>query len=248
MTLHLCRHLCLRDGPEVLSGRIALVTGATGDIGQAICASLVSACMRVIAVGRSKERLASLAARLSQGIELIAADLTCEVERIEVGRAAMRFGRLDLLVLGSGIYERSQEPSMLERQFAANVHAPYALLRTLLPLLKTGSGQIVFINSSQGLSASPGIDQYAATQHAMRAIADSLRKEVNPAQVRVTSIFLGRTATSMQERIFALEERRYTPEQLIQPYDVALVVMNLLALSPSAQVTDISLLPQRKLN
>ena len=80
---------------------------------------------------------------------------------------------------------------MLTGQFAANVQAPYALLQAALPLLRAASGQVVFLNSTQGLTASPEVGQYAATQHALRAIADSLREEVNEQGIRVTSIFLG---------------------------------------------------------
>lgn len=229
-----------------MSRCVALVTGATGDIGQAICAALVSARIRVIAVGRSRDRLAELAARHPDGTEPIAVDLTCEAGRAAVEQAASRHGRLDLIVLGSGIYERSHDPAALARQFAANVQAPYALLREVLPLLVTATGQIVFINSTQGLAASPGVGQFAATQHAMRAIADSLRHEVNPSGVRVASVFLGRTATTRQEAIFATEGRPYTPERLIQPDDVAGIVMALFALPPTAEITDISVRPRRK--
>lgn len=229
-----------------MSGRVALVAGASGDIGQAISVALVGARLHVIAVGRSRERLAALAAHHPEAIEPIAADLTCEVGRAAVGQAVSRLGRLDMLVLASGIYERSDDPAALVRQFAANVQAPYALLQTVLPLLKTASGQVVFINSTQGLAASPGVAQFAATQHAMRAIADSLREEVNQSGVRVTSIFLGRTATTRQAAIFATEGRSYPPEQLIQPADLAGVVLTLLTLPPTVEATNISLRPRVK--
>ena len=84
----------------------------------------------------------------------------------------------------------------------------------------------MFINSSQALRAAAGLGQYAATKHAMKAVADSLRDEVNANGVRVMSLFLGRTASERLRAIFAAEGRLYPPERLVQPADVADVVLS----------------------
>jgi len=228
-----------------VSGSVALVTGASGDIGHAVGDALAGHGLHVVAVARRFDRLADLASRRPQ-VQPIAADLTIAADRAAVADAANGLGRLDLLVLGSGIYQRSDDPTELERQFAANVHGPYALLQAVLPLLIASQGQVVFINSTQGLAASPGVGQFAATQHAMRALADSLRDEVNPHGVRVASVFLGRTATTRQAAIFAKEGRAYAPERLLQPADVAGIVLTLFTLPPTAEVTNITLRPRLK--
>jgi len=228
-----------------VSGGVALVTGASGDIGHAVGDALAGHGLHVVAVARRFDRLADLASRRPQ-VQPIAADLTIAADRAAVADAANGLGRLDLLVLGSGIYQRSDDPTELERQFAANVHGPYALLQAVLPLLIASQGQVVFINSTQGLAASPGVGQFAATQHAMRALADSLRDEVNPHGVRVASVFLGRTATTRQAAIFAREGRAYAPERLLQPADVAGIVLTLFTLPPTAEVTNITLRPRLK--
>jgi len=228
-----------------VSGGVALVTGASGDIGHAVGDALAGHGLHVVAVARRFDRLADLASRRPQ-VQPIAADLTIAADRAAVADAANGLGRLDLLVLGSGIYRRSDDPTELERQFAANVHGPYALLQAVLPLLIASQGQVVFINSTQGLAASPGVGQFAATQHAMRALADSLRDEVNPHGVRVASVFLGRTATTRQAAIFAREGRAYAPERLLQPADVAGIVLTLFTLPPTAEVTNITLRPRLK--
>jgi NADP-dependent 3-hydroxy acid dehydrogenase YdfG len=226
--------------------RGALVTGASGDIGRAICQALAGDATHVVAVARNRDRLGELAAAHPGQVDPCPADLTIAGERTRVVEAVTRLERLDLLVLGSGIYARSDDPADLERQFAANVHGPYALLRAVLPLLIAARGQAVFINSTQGLAASPGVGQFAATQHAMRALADSLRDEVNPLGARVASIFLGRTATARQAGIFATERRDYTPERLLQPSDVADVVMMLYRLPATAEITNLTLRPRQK--
>jgi NADP-dependent 3-hydroxy acid dehydrogenase YdfG len=123
------------------------------------------------------------------------------------------------------------------------VRGPYLLTQALLPLLRACHGQIVFVNSTVGLEARAGVGQYASTQHALRAIADALRAEVNPDGVRVLSVYLGRTATARQARIFRLEGRPYAPELLIQPEDVAEMVLATLRLPRTAEVTEIRMRP-----
>ena len=101
----------------------------------------------------------------------------------------------------------------------------------------------MFVNSTVGLEARAGVGQYASTQHALRAIADALRAEVNSDGVRVLSVYLGRTATARQARIFRLEGRHYAPELLMQPDDVAEIVLAALRLPRTAEVTEIRMRP-----
>jgi NAD(P)-dependent dehydrogenase (short-subunit alcohol dehydrogenase family) len=154
---------------------------------------------------------------------------------------------LDILVLGSGIYERSHDPAVFIDQLATNLVGPYSLLRELLPLIVEAKGQVVFINSTQGLRAAANVGQYAATKHALKALADSLRDEVNPHGVRVMSIFLGRTATEMQRAIFAAEGRAYRPECLVQPIDVGELIVFLLKLPRTCEITDLIMRPMQKI-
>jgi short-subunit dehydrogenase len=132
---------------------------------------------------------------------------------------------------------------MLDQQFGVNVRGPYALTQAFLPMLRSSRGQIVFINSTAGLSAGPNVGQYAATKHALKAITDSLREEVNPDGIRVLSIFNGRTATPMQAAVHVAEGRDYCPEKLIQPDDVASVVVHALSLPKTAEITDVQMRP-----
>jgi NADP-dependent 3-hydroxy acid dehydrogenase YdfG len=159
-------------------------------------------------------------------------------------------GSLDLLVHSAGVISLGRFEAApvehLDWQYRINVRAPYALTQTLLPMLRPRRGQIVFINSSAGLSARASVGQYAATKHALKAIADSLREEVNADGLRVLSVFLGRTASPMQARVHEMEGRAYHPERLVQPEDVAAVVINALSLPRSAEVTDVSIRPLAK--
>ena len=223
---------------------VTLVTGASGAIGAAVTAMFAGSGHRVLAVGRNAERLS--AATSGETVVPVLADLREETERARVLCCLRAAGRLATIVLGSGLYARSDDPGVFDAQLQANVTAPYALLRSCLPSLIASRGQVIFLNSTQGLSAGAGVGQYAATQHALRAIADSLRDEVNGQDVRVSSIYLGRTATARQEDIFALEGRPYTPERLIQPRDVAELVACIARLPRTAEVTNLTVRPMLK--
>jgi NAD(P)-dependent dehydrogenase (short-subunit alcohol dehydrogenase family) len=231
-----------------LAGAVALVTGASGDIGRAIAFDLLRADAEVFMLGRDIARLSHPEPPEStrERCRFVAADLTDSAAVTRIAAQLSPRAGLDVLVLSSGIYQPSREPEIFVGQIAANLLGPYALLQELLPLLIDAKGQVVFINSTQGLKAAAGIGQFAATQHAMKAVADSLREEVNANGVRVTSIFLGRTATERQRAIFAAEGRPYPPERLIQPADVAELVLFLLRLPRTSEMTDIVLRPMQK--
>jgi NADP-dependent 3-hydroxy acid dehydrogenase YdfG len=226
---------------------VALVAGASGGIGSAISSELLSAGAEVILLGRNAARLkASVPLSGSQKGQYLAADLTDPKAARKVCSAVSARGRLDALILSSGVYERSNDPEALYRQIAANVCGPYALVQTLLPVLVESKGHVMFVNSSQALRASATVGQYAAAMHAIKAIADSLRDEVNGDGVRVTSLYLGRTAGERQRKLFAYEGRHYSPEKLIQPTDVAHTVVFLLQMPKTAEVTDLMMRPMQK--
>jgi NADP-dependent 3-hydroxy acid dehydrogenase YdfG len=224
-----------------------LVTGASGDIGRAIAKALLQAGAEVVLLGRRPDfQLWNGLPEARHKPVCLAVDLTdpAAVEQHAAKIAAA--GRLDALVLSSGIYHRSRQPVVFRHQLEVNLIGPYALLRLLLPDLIESRGQIVFINSSQALRASADVDQYAATKHALKAIADGLRDEVNERGVRVMSVYLGRTAGERQRDIFAMERREYRPERLIQPDDVAHLVCHLMQMPRTAEVTDIMVRPMQR--
>jgi NADP-dependent 3-hydroxy acid dehydrogenase YdfG len=236
-----------------LAGGVALVTGATGGVGGAIAARLAQAGMTVCATGRTAGSFGDLVARAPSPcrIEPYVADLSVHSGVHDLcERVRERHEALHVIVHAAGIIAiGSTTESRLEdfdRQYCVNVRAPYQITQALMPEIARGHGQVVFVNSSAGTTARAGVAQYAATKHALKAFADSLRAEVNPTGVRVLSVFLGRTASPMQAAIHQIEGRPYAPDQLLQPDDVAAVVLNALQLPRTAEVTDIHIRPMIK--
>jgi NADP-dependent 3-hydroxy acid dehydrogenase YdfG len=234
-----------------LSGQVAVVAGATSDVGRAVCLTLAAAEAGLCLLGRDPKTLEDLAKSVRSFTGKVLAcpvDLTSDISVAEAAeRVGREAGRVDVLVHSAGVFEMAPHENAaladLDRQYQTNVRGPYLLTQALLPQLRACRGQIVFVNSTVGLEARAGVGQYASTQHALRAIADTLRAEVNPDGVRVMSVYLGRTATARQARIFRLEGRPYAPELLIQPDDVAEIVVAALRLPRTAEVTEIRMRP-----
>ncbi len=241
--------------PESLCGKVSLVTGASSGIGRAVALALAAQKAAVVSVGRNASELQKTfeaAAEFSDSSTFCRVDLTSgdEIDRL-ITTVRNRFERIDLLVHSAGeIREgpmREATIGDLDLQYLSNVRSAYALTQAALPMLTANRGQIVFINSSAGLSAKRAhAGQFAATQHALKAIADSLREEVNPDGIRVLTVHPGRTATPRQERLHLQEGKPYFPERLMQPEDVAAMVIAALCLPRSAEVTDISIRPMKK--
>jgi len=235
-------------------GKVVVITGASGGIGEAIAIQLAGEGSRLMLNGRSAEKLDLVAERardLSPGVETFAADLAEDAQvRALADRALAAFGGVDILIHSVGLFVGGSLAATpvedLDRQYRVNVHVPYLLTQLLLPSLLSRQGQVVFVNSGAGASpARAGWVGYAASKHALRAVADGLREEVNKQGVRVLTIFTGRTATAMQEEVHRFEGRPYDPERFLQPGDVAAMVLNALALPRTAEVTDIHVRPMK---
>jgi NAD(P)-dependent dehydrogenase (short-subunit alcohol dehydrogenase family) len=234
-------------------GMVAVITGASGGIGEAIAIGLAREGARLLLSGRSAGKLDLVAERardLTPAVETLAADLEADdAVRALADRALTAFGGVDLLIHSIGLFLGGPFASPVEdldRQYRINVHAPYLLTQGLLPSLISRQGQVVFVNSSSGFHpARAGWVAYSASKHALRAVADGLRDEVNAKGVRVLTVFPGRTATPMQEEVHRYEGRPYAPERFLQPRDVAAAVLNALALPRTAEVTDLHLRPMQ---
>ncbi|MBL7487854.1 SDR family NAD(P)-dependent oxidoreductase [Frankia sp. AgB1.9] len=247
-----------RLGEFRLAGRVAVVTGASSGIGRAVALRLVAEGAQVTAVGRDKSRLDALPAAAAEitpagcpgALRQAQADLTDDDARGALVAGLLAGPRVDILVHSAGGYTNGAHADAplddLDWLYAANVRAPYALTQELLPALRAGGGDVIVINSSQGLHAGPNLGQFAATQHAMRAVTDSLRQEINADGIRVCGVHPGRTATPRQEALFAQEGRAYRPDLLLAAEDVAEVVAGVLTLPANAEITEVHLRPAKK--
>jgi NADP-dependent 3-hydroxy acid dehydrogenase YdfG len=236
---------------SALEKQVAVVTGASSGIGKAIALGLAAQGVSLCLIGRNLETLQSVADQVKEKAPktwCYRADLGLhhDVENV-ISSIKREIESVDILIHSAGvIWLGSLENSgadQLDAHYQTNVRAPYVLTQGLLPSIKSRQGQILFVNSTAGVTARANAGQYAASKHALKAVADSLREEVNRAGVRVLSLFLGRTASPMQAVVYEAEGKQYKPELLMQPEDVAAVAIHALNLPRSVEVTEISMRP-----
>ena len=233
------------------SGQVAVVTGSSGGVGKALAMALASRGATLCLLGRDLRRLCKVRDEIGakwNRPQCHAVDLTHDSDIRELqAQVEKNFGAIDVLIHSAGVIRLGgMERARIEDfdlQYGINVRAAFSLSQAMLPLIKARRGQFVFVNSLAGLTASANKSQYSATKHAITAIANSLREEVNPLGVRVLNLFIGCTATPMQEGLHALEKKPYRPERLLQPDDIASVVLNALSLPRTAEVTEIKIRP-----
>lgn len=228
--------------------KCAVVTGASSGVGRAIAIALAREGATVALVGRDQPRLKVVAKEAGSRAKIFTAEF-CESASVELLGAtlARHFPSLDVLVNNAGVIKLATFADAaiddFDTHFHCNVRAPLVLTQKLLPALVAARGTVTFINSTVVDNLRAGVGFYAASKQALKAAADVLREEVNPQGVRVLSVFLGRTATPMQQALVKAEGRAYDPARLIQPENVADLLVNALASPPTVELTNIHLRP-----
>lgn len=218
----------------------ALITGASGGIGAAI-AEVLAPTHTLLLAGRPSPRLDAVADRF--GATTWPLDLT---DTDEIDAAAEVLTELDVLVHNAGVAYPGRvaesTPEQWRATFEVNVTGAVALTLALLPALRAGRGQVVFINSGSGINASPGLAAYSASKFALRAFADSLRAD--EPLLRVTSIHPGRVDTEMQHDLVAYEGGQYDAGRFLRPQTVAGVVAQVVATPPDGHTHEVIIRPR----
>ena len=222
--------------------RTHLVTGAGSGIGKALTEVLHARGDRLVLLARSRERADELAERWA-GAETLVADLSDPSSAADLELP----DSLDSVVHAAGVVALGPVAELTAQswreQLDVNLVAPAELTKRALPALRSARGTVVFVNSGAGLRAHPDWAGYAASKHGLRALADALRAEELEHGVRVTSIYPGRTATPMQQRVHEHEGKEYDASDWLRPETVADAILHVLDLPGDATIPDVTVSP-----
>jgi NADP-dependent 3-hydroxy acid dehydrogenase YdfG len=219
--------------PHRLTGRTAIVTGASRGIGRAIAHALIDAGARVALIARSSAPLHELAHTLGPRALPVACDVSND-DAVSTAIAAVvnAFGGApDLLVNNAGAFTlapiETLDPSSFLTELETNLVAPLRFVRALLPGMRArGTGHIVTIGSVADRAIFPENAAYAASKHGARALHEVLRLETRGSGVRATLISPGPVNTPLWDPIDPDNREGFTPRaQMLEPQAVADAVL-----------------------
>ena len=238
-----------------LTGRTALVTGASGGIGRAIALALSDAGARVALSGTREAVLQEVAASLKGESASVACNLSdpAAVDPL-VGQAEAALGPVDILVANAGTADRVPLKSMEESDFNEvldlNVTAQWLLSKALFPLLSvSGKGRVINIASiySTGASVISGLGAYTTSKHALVGLTKSQAVEWARHGITANAIAPAYFPTELTETALADEEmsarlRTFTPQDRFgEPTDLAPALLFLA--SPASAYTTGAIVP-----
>lgn len=190
-----------------LSGKTALVTGATGGIGGAIAKALHGAGAHVGISGRNEDKLKALAAELGDRVSVLPADLSQADAPAELVKAADEaMGQIDILVNNAGLTRDGLSMRMSDEDWQqvidVNMTATFKLAKAVQRgMMKRRAGRIINVASVVGVTGNPGQCNYVASKAGMIGWSKAMAAEVASRGITVNSIAPGFIATAMTDAL-----------------------------------------------
>ena len=229
-----------------LTGKHALVTGASGGIGSAIARALNKAGAKVVLSGRRTDSLEALARELGERTAVVPGDLG-QLDRIDTlfKDAEAAFGQIDILVNNAGLTRDGLAIRMKDEDWQTvldvNLTAAFRLARaSLRGMMKRRWGRVIGITSIVGVTGNPGQANYAAAKAGMIGMSKALAQEVASRGITVNCVAPGFITTAMTDVLPAEQVERLKAAipagRLGEPADIAGAVVYL-ASEAAAYVT-----------
>ena len=236
-----------------LAGKTAVVTGASSGIGEATVRLLAKGGCNVVLAARREDRLRDRAAELGEAALAAPTDVTDPAACAElVARTVERFGSLEILVNNAGLGRYGSivegDPEDWRQMFDVNVLGVlYTTRAAVRQMLRQGAGaDVVFVSSLAGRRV-PRADGtvYAATKHAITAVAEGLRIDVHEKGIRVINVEPGLVRTEFPESSYPSAEEYYAEKEYapLEAGDVAAAIVYALDQPQRVSVNEILVRP-----
>lgn len=232
-----------------LEDKVIIITGASGEIGEATVRRALEESAKIVAVDRNESTLTSLVNALSEAGHTIigqTADVAKAEDVSQVVKAALeRFGRVDAYINNAGIEGvvapvEDYPEEAFDQVMAVNVRGVFLGMKYAVPALrKAGGGSIVNLSSVAGLSGGTGVSAYNASKHAVIGLTRSAAVQLGQENIRVNAVcpspVTGRMMTSLEtgmsptdpEGMHDFMAQRIPMKRYAEPEDIASLILHL---------------------
>lgn len=236
--------------------RTALITGATSGIGRATAKSFASLGFNLIICGRRREALTDLETELSEKVKIttLSFDVRNKNEVFEkIGGLPAEFSKIDILINNAGnahgldpIQDGSTDD--WDAMIDINVKGLLYVSKAVLPgMMKRNSGHIINVGSTAGKEVYPNGNVYCASKHAVDAINQGMRIDLNKTNIRVGAVNPGLVETGFSNVRFKGDEERaknvYQGFDPLTPEDIAEIITFMVTRPSHVNIADLTVMP-----
>ncbi|PFG13562.1 SDR family oxidoreductase [Bacillus sp. es.036] len=244
-----------------LDGKVAIVTGASSGIGEAIAKQLANEGASLVLAARREEKLTDLASFItnqSNGKAIVVKTDVTKKEDMEqlVEQAKQEFGKVDIVVNNAGVmllsFMKNDEVDQWSQMVDVNIKGVLYGIHAALPdMLKQESGHIINVSSVAGHEVFASSAVYSATKYAVRALSMGLEKELSKTGVRVTNISPGAVETELthhitDEEVLNMFKDRASSMKALQADDIARAVVYAVTQPEYVNVNEVVVRPMQQ--
>ncbi|PSB00742.1 SDR family oxidoreductase [Merismopedia glauca] len=231
-----------------LKGKVALITGASSGIGEAVAKDLDEAGMKLVLTARSQEKLGKLASNLTNAIAIPGEITDPELPQKLVDTAIEKFGQLDVVFSNAGVMNvgsiEEVDIEQISQMVRVNVESVYRMAYVALRhFKKMGSGYLIHTSSISGQKTVPKIGAYCGTKFAVEAFTDSLRLELAGTDIGVSCIAPGTVDTGLYKNWDSQMKDFVFSGGALQPQDIARCVRFILEQPPYMRIPRLLTVP-----
>ncbi|NNE66481.1 MAG: SDR family oxidoreductase [Pyrinomonadaceae bacterium] len=228
-----------------LDGKVAIITGATGGIGEATAKKFLEEGASVMLIGRSKAKLEETRGRLSgfEGVSGFVAEATDEdANAAAVSETVKQFGGLDILMANAGTEGKnnpieSQTREVWETVLGTNVIGVWISMKHAIePMKKRGGGSIIAVSSIAGQIGFPTMAPYIASKHAVNGIVKTAALELGEFNIRVNSIGPGPISNRMTQSL----ESQMNPDDPSAAHDLVTTLIPMKRYGTNEEVANLA--------